>query len=125
MKMLQSFDPATGYLLGELPIASPDVIESTIETAHHIQQTNWSLYSLYERVSLVQKAYLSLQPFQEGIAQLLSMEMGKDLGRSRKEVRGTFRSGPYYAQEAAQAFEPQSLACWDKIRQYTIHPLVS
>ncbi len=107
--MLQSFNPATGDLLGECRIASPEMIESTIETSSYVQQTNWSRYALHERVSLLQDAYLGLQPFQDGIAQLLSMEMGKDLGRSRKEVRGALRYGSYYAKEAAQALEPQSL----------------
>jgi succinate-semialdehyde dehydrogenase/glutarate-semialdehyde dehydrogenase len=110
LSMLSSYDPATGDLLGQVPIASMETIQSSIQEAYHVQKTNWSQYSLDDRVTLLQQAYEeSVQPFQEGISQLLSMEMGKDLGRARSEVRGAIRSGPYYAQEAAQALYPHSL----------------
>ena len=113
-RILSSFNPATGELLGELPMATPEDIVQAVSKAH-VAQKQWAKKRLSERVSLVTQAYQSLVQsndsgsFQMGMAQLLSMEMGKDLQRATGEVVVCIESGPFIAQEVAEALQPISL----------------
>jgi succinate-semialdehyde dehydrogenase / glutarate-semialdehyde dehydrogenase len=104
--MLASFNPATGDLLGQVPIATLDDVTLAVGTARQAQK-QWAAISLQDRVSLITRAYHALDaPFAAGIAQLLSMEMGKDLTRATDEVTACLESGPSLAHQAGQALRP-------------------
>lgn len=100
--LLQSFDPSNGNLLGELEVSSPKAIAESITLAK-TAYANWRSLPIEERAKIVSKAFKSLVPHQEKLAQLLCQEMGKKYDRGFSEVRGSLFAGAHYATEAKNA----------------------
>lgn len=108
MKMLASYDPSNGELLGEVPVTSQDQLQAKLMLAKQASR-HWRKLPLIERVTLVTQAYEKIEEMSDELAILLSQEMGKDIRRARGEVQGALMSGPYIAQTVAQALQPRLL----------------
>ncbi|REL29337.1 aldehyde dehydrogenase family protein [Thalassotalea euphylliae] len=104
---LTSFDPSNQQALGEVEVATSEQIHEYIQSAK-VYQKQWRQLPLAERVEIVYKAFMSLSPYSDELAVLLSKEMGKDIDRSTSEVRGAIFAGSHYAKEAGAALSPRN-----------------
>jgi succinate-semialdehyde dehydrogenase/glutarate-semialdehyde dehydrogenase len=103
-KRLASYNPSNGELIGEVQVIDKQRIGDAVTRAH-AALGNWINLGVDERVKVLQRAYLNLEPHINELAKLLAREMGKDIQRAGGEVNGTVHGGPYIAQEAAAALK--------------------
>lgn len=104
-RMLKSYNPADGSLLGEVEIASAERIQETVERSAAAQR-KWAALSINERISILERAGRALALESRKIGMLLSMEMGKGLRRGVGEVAGSANSISYVAGRVKEALEP-------------------
>lgn len=103
--MLKSFDVATQFELGQVPVTAtddvPNVVKAGLEAAK-----SWARLSAPERAQLVTSAGSRLAQQEAELAVLLSREMGKTARRGLGEVRGTLAAISRLAEEVARAVAP-------------------
>ena len=105
IEMLKSLNPATGDVVGEVPVTPPDSIPKIVEQAHAASKV-WRELSLSERADLLKKAGEVLTRDAESLGELLSKEMGKPLRSGQGEVGycGWYVAGK--VDEIAEALQP-------------------
>lgn len=104
MSTLKSYNPATGELLGDVPVATEEQINEAVARAHEAQK-KWGALSVDERIDILTKAGKELERESQKIAVLLSREMGKDFRRSYGEVAGSAGSVGYVANSVKDAIK--------------------
>lgn len=102
--MLNSYDPASGELLGTVPVSSQADVDNAVSRAEEATK-GWKSVSYHERVKTIETAYSAAVSEIPRLANLLSREMGKDLRRGMSEVHGTVYGGPYIAQSVIEALK--------------------
>ncbi len=107
-KQLVSYDPSNGERLGEVETTTTQQIEEMVVQAH-VAAKQWKALPMEDRVSILGKAYDSVESRINELAILLSREMGKDIRRSTGEVHGTVFGGEYIAQSASEAFKNRNM----------------
>jgi acyl-CoA reductase-like NAD-dependent aldehyde dehydrogenase len=105
-KTIISYDPSNGERLGQVRATATEQVPGVVKKAQKAAET-WKILGLDERLKIIQQAYAQAEPRINELAELLSREMGKDIRRSTGEVNGTVYGGPYIAEEAREAFQPQ------------------
>ena len=103
--LLKSYNPATGGLLGEVAIASPEDIKNVVALGKAAQKP-WAALSMDERIEALMKAAANLSEKADEISLLLSKEMGKSLRFSLGEVTGSASSVAQIAKYAKEALTP-------------------
>ena len=73
---LDSFDPATGELVGSVPTITPDQVQSVVDEVAHVQPL-WAQLSLGDRGRYLRRAAQVLLDHSDEIAELISREQGK------------------------------------------------
>ncbi|REL27087.1 aldehyde dehydrogenase [Thalassotalea euphylliae] len=104
---LTSFDPSNQQALGRVAVATSEQVHQCVQTAKVYQQ-QWRQLPMADRVEIVHKAFMSVSPYSDELAVLLSKEMGKDIDRSTSEVRGAIFAGSHFAKEAGAALSPRA-----------------
>ena len=117
MTKLLSYNPATGELIGEVPVTTEDEISAIVSRAHKAQKA-WAALDVDSRIEILKQAGYELQKESQKIALLLSREMGKDLRRSYGEVAGSAGSIEYVAKQVKAAIEPVSIYGGQSIIEY-------
>lgn len=105
MKTINSYNPATGELIGMVDVTSAEEINEAVRKSAEAQR-KWAELSIDQRIGYLVEAGQALLSKSEEISELLSMEMGKSLGRSRGEVAGSARSIGYVSGQVKRALEP-------------------
>lgn len=118
-KMLQSFDPATGEVVGEVSVTPVEEIPEVVARARAAQSDWASLGAVAraERLGSVAERFLERA---EELGELLTREMGKPLARGIGEVRGVGSRMRAELAEMVEAFEPEVLED-DKTRSVIYH----
>ena len=75
---LESFNPATGDLVGTVPTITPDQVQGIVDEVGQIQPA-WAQLSLSDRASYLKRAASVLTDELDDIAKLLSQEQGKPI----------------------------------------------
>lgn len=78
-------DPATGAVLGELPVAGPAEIEAAAAAAVR-SFPGWAAATPFERCAVISRATAHLRERAAEIAHALTLEQGKSLSEARREV---------------------------------------
>ena len=117
MSKLLSYNPATGELIGEVPVTTEDEISAIVSRAHKAQKA-WAALDVDSRIEILKQAGYELQKESQKIALLLSREMGKYLRRSYGEVAGSAGSIEYVANQVKAAIEPVSVYGGQSIIEY-------
>jgi succinate-semialdehyde dehydrogenase/glutarate-semialdehyde dehydrogenase len=73
---LESFNPATGDLVGSVPTITPDQVQSVVDDVAEVQPF-WAQLSLPDRARYLRRAAQVLLDHSDEIAQLISREQGK------------------------------------------------
>lgn len=86
MSMLQSYNPANGDLVGEVPVTQTADIDAVVARAH-LAQGEWNGLGLEARGALLTKACKALVERADELGKLLTLEMGKPLASAIGEVK--------------------------------------
>lgn len=96
-------DPATGEMIGALPIATEDDIRAAAEAAGRAYE-HWRKTSSHQRQSVLRRAAEALRARREVLAWTITTEQGKPLAESRGEVDASAETLEWFADEARRAY---------------------
>ncbi len=105
-----SVNPADEREPQEFADHGDDEIEAIIGRAHAAYERAWSTRSLDERGAVVRRAAALLRERREGMARLVTLEMGKLIAEARAEVDLSADILDYYADNAAAFLADRPLA---------------
>ena len=98
--------PATGRLLGEVPLCTPDDVREAVRRASTAQEA-WTHRTLDERAEVFIQFHDLLLERQDEILDLIQIESGKARKHAFEEVADTAIVARYYALNADQHLEPK------------------
>ncbi|WP_413113222.1 NAD-dependent succinate-semialdehyde dehydrogenase [Thaumasiovibrio sp. DFM-14] len=96
-------NPATGELIGHVPCATPEDVNTAIEQAA-VAQKAWQQRSAEQRAEILLRWYQLLMSNKEDLARILTLEQGKPLSESRGEVAYGASFVQWFAEEAKRAY---------------------
>lgn len=109
-EVLQSFDPATGELLGEVPVTPPDHVDGIATEVERIQR-GWALTPLPERLRVIARAGQVLLRRHDDVALAITRENGKTLVESGiVEVANGIATLDWVARWGLRYLSPERLA---------------
>lgn len=119
---LESINPATGEMVGSVPITSTNEIAEVVARARNAQPA-WSALSLADRVEKLRPVSKRLAEESERIGNLITSEMGKSTKESQGEASYGADKFSIELDDAAAALEPvevadentQSMLYWDPL----------
>jgi acyl-CoA reductase-like NAD-dependent aldehyde dehydrogenase len=112
---LKSINPSTGELIGEVDVASTEDVTNAIEKAKRSFK-QWRNKTIDERANIVSRAFQQLDPIHRDLAKLMSMEMGKNGGRSMGEVSGVIHSAEYFSDNVVLALKPTNMGMGTEVQ---------
>ena len=96
-------NPATGEAIGELPLATADDLDRTLEAAARGYRT-WRATPVDARAGVLTKAASLMRERGEAIATLATLEQGKPLAEAKGELAYTAALTEWYAAEARRNY---------------------
>ncbi|MFH1805587.1 MAG: NAD-dependent succinate-semialdehyde dehydrogenase [Pseudomonadota bacterium] len=96
-------NPATGALLGTVPVLGRDAVAHAIKTAEKSQKL-WKKRTAKERSVILMKWYDLMMENQEDLAQLMTAEQGKPLAEARGEIAYGSSFLQWFAEEAKRVY---------------------
>ena len=96
-------DPATEEVLGELPHATTADLDRALEAARR-SFPSWRAVPPHERGRILRRAAELLRERSEHVARIATMEEGKPLAESRREVEMSAEIFEWYAEEGRRAY---------------------
>ena len=107
--MLAIHNPATGELLGKVPVAS---IKNVAERARAARaaQPGWAALALTTRLEILQRFRAALAAEIEPLSITLTSEVGKPIRQSRNEINGALARIDFFLVETAATLAPRRLS---------------
>jgi succinate-semialdehyde dehydrogenase/glutarate-semialdehyde dehydrogenase len=99
MSAVVTSNPATGKTLAEYPAFSDADVDAALDRAA-AAQTGWAALPYPERAAVLRRAAEGLRSGVDGLALLVTREMGKPLAEARAEVEKCATACDYYAEHA-------------------------
>lgn len=96
-------NPASGEVIGEVPLLEREQIVSAVDAAQRAF-ASWRAQSLESRAQLLRRWAELIMHHQEQLACLLSQEQGKPLAESRGEIAYAASFIPWFAEEARRLY---------------------
>lgn len=106
MSAYQSVNPATNKVMKTWPAHSDEYVESALEKAWQLWQSDWSRGPVQPRIQVLHKLADLIDSRAEELAKVASLEMGKLLKQSRGEVAICAQIARYYAEHAEKFLQP-------------------
>lgn len=98
-EVIDVFNPATGALVGRVPVASPEEIDAAVKAAYQAFKL-WRDTPAADRAALLIKFIGAIRDNIEEIGRVLSTEQGKPFPQAKGEIGGFCAVIEFYAQEA-------------------------
>ncbi len=105
MTMLASLNPATGDVVGEVPVTSPDEVQTAVHRARSAQPA-WAALGLEARARVLKRAADIFTERVDMHAELMTREQGKPLREARAEARGLGSGLAHEVDEMVEALAP-------------------
>lgn len=96
-------DPATGQVIGKLPVASIEDLDDALNAAHQGFQV-WRKKSAWERQEYMTRAAQLIQQRRDTIAGLLALETGKPLADAKGEMDRVIETILWNAEEGKRVY---------------------
>ncbi len=106
MKPLKSYNPATGDLVGEVPITAPDDIPGIVERSRAAQPA-WEALGHDGRARLLMQAAESFLTRADELGRLITLEMGKPLREAIGEAK-SLADVKHELEEIQEALAPET-----------------
>lgn len=97
------FNPATGELLGSVPIMGAHDTRSAIAAAHKALPA-WRALTAKERAAILRNWYRLIMQNQEELAHIMTLEQGKPLAESRGEIAYGASFVEWFAEEGKRVY---------------------
>jgi aldehyde dehydrogenase (NAD+) len=121
--VFKDINPATSEVIGYIKRASIDTVKHALESAEKAFEV-WSRKSYSERSLILFKASQIMRDKRDELAKLITIEQGKTLSESRKEVDVSIRMLEFFAGEAGRLIgEFDEADKSDLVTYYTREPL--
>ncbi len=104
---LHSINPATGEVLGEVPVTAPDQIHAAIQAARKAQPA-WAALGVKGRVAALQKVRTEMAARREELALLVTNEMGRPISGSLQSIDGPLRFFQWNLDHAEAVLAPET-----------------
>jgi acyl-CoA reductase-like NAD-dependent aldehyde dehydrogenase len=105
---LKSWEPATGELLGEVPVASHDDVGKIVARARKAQAA-WGVLPVFERAARLLRFRDALVDRADEIVDVIARECGKPQADALNELIVTVDTLTYYCKNAPKILEPRDL----------------
>ena len=105
MSTLQSINPATGLVVGEVPVTPGAEIQAVVDRARAAQPA-WAALGLEGRAAVLKKAAAIFEDRVDRHADLITREMGKPLSESTGEAKSLGAGLGREVDEMVEALEP-------------------
>jgi acyl-CoA reductase-like NAD-dependent aldehyde dehydrogenase len=105
---LHSINPATGAVVGHVPVTPAAEIPSIVARARQAGKA-WAAFSFEERAARLRPAGAAMLSRLPDLARLLTDEMGKPLTDATGEIKGCAESFEKFLPEIIQALQPEKL----------------
>ncbi len=105
--MLESLDPATGAVVGAVPVTPADQIPLVVHRAR-VAQRSWAGMTLDERAALLRPAAERMAVRSGAIGELICREMGKPLADAKGEASYAASGLLALIDEAVEALRPET-----------------
>lgn len=92
-----SIDPSTEQPVASVALAGPEDVDLAVGAARAAMDGPWRQVTPRDRAQLLYDLSAAMQAVEEELAMLETLDTGKPLDRSRREVRSTVRYFRYYA----------------------------
>ncbi|MEL6921845.1 MAG: NAD-dependent succinate-semialdehyde dehydrogenase [Pseudomonadota bacterium] len=102
-KTMPVLDPATGAVIGTIPVSGAEETRRAIEAAEAAFPA-WRKRTALERANLLMKLHDVILENREPLAQLLTLEQGKPLAEARAEVGGSAAYVRWFAEEGRRVY---------------------
>lgn len=103
LEKMEVLNPATGKVVGVVPISGASETKKAIDTAYDAFQT-WSQTTAYERAYYLEKLYDKMLDLQDELAEIMTLEMGKPFKESKGEVQYAASFLKWFAEEAKRIY---------------------
>lgn len=108
MKMIFSFNPATGDINGKFELYSQDRINEAVKKAQ-FAFTEWKDLDISDRTEYLKRTAKVLRRRKEELGKLITTEMGKVIKESILEVEKCALGLEYFAENAERFLEPEKV----------------
>ncbi|NUP05850.1 MAG: aldehyde dehydrogenase family protein [Polyangiaceae bacterium] len=106
---IKSYAPATGELLGEVPVMGPDAVRAAVDRARRAQVA-WGALTVEDRCKRVLRFRDAIVDREEELTDLLSRETGKPLQEALvHEVSATATVATYFAKKGPEILAPRDV----------------
>jgi succinate-semialdehyde dehydrogenase/glutarate-semialdehyde dehydrogenase len=113
-------NPATGELLGQLPMALEGDVEQAIEAAHHAFAP-WKTRTALERGRLLSRIASAIREQARSLAQILTLEQGKTLPEALGEVTATADTFEWMAEQGKRVYGRVVPSRFMGVEQLVVH----
>lgn len=96
-------NPATGELIAEIPILSPEEIPAVIECSR-IAQKKWALFTAKERSNILRRWFELIVENTDDLALLMTIEQGKPLAEAKGEIGYAASFIEWFSEEAKRIY---------------------
>jgi len=100
---LPVLNPATGELIAEIPLLSPEEIPSVIEYSR-IAQKKWALFTAKERSIILRRWFELIVENTDDLALLMTIEQGKPLAEAKGEIGYAASFIEWFSEEAKRIY---------------------
>jgi acyl-CoA reductase-like NAD-dependent aldehyde dehydrogenase len=108
-EVLKSYAPATGALIGEVPVASTEDVRRAVASARRAQEA-WALLPVHERASRILRFRNALVERSEELVELIARETGKPRHEAlATEVMPVADTITYFANKADKLLAPRPI----------------
>lgn len=112
--LIESLNPATGELVGTVPIMSVSEVEQAVHSAHETAAT-WGSLDLKSRSAHLRRVRQAIVDRSDELAQVISKETGKPITDAWFEVFAACLLLTYSAHTAPKVLKPRSVPTWPMI----------
>lgn len=109
MSTLTSYNPATGEVVGEVPVTPLERIPDVVARAR-LAQPAWAALGVEGRSELLLDSAALIAEREASLARLVTEEMGKPLSESRAEVKSLTAGLGEHLGEIAEALSPETFS---------------
>lgn len=109
MTVIRDLNPATGELIAEIPVTTPEQLLAAVTRARAAALT-WAATPIDRRVELLGRAAEGLERRQDELSDLVTREMGKPRADALREVQGYVTELPELAAEVRAAIRTEEFA---------------
>ena len=96
-------NPATGELIAEIPVLSPEEIPAVIEYSR-IAQKKWALFTAKERSNILRHWFELIVENTDDLALLMTIEQGKPLAEAKGEIGYAASFIEWFSEEAKRIY---------------------